>query len=322
MFLSNIFKRNGIGQALVILLVAAAMWVPAFVSPVVPAATDHFAPIYNLICGWLSATPILSSVIALLLVIAEGLWINVILYNFKLSRTGSLMPLLLYIVAMSWRTSYLTLTPMLLANIAIIAACRQLLSSGSLSMQVPKIFNATFCIGMAAMCYMPALCYAIPFLFVVILYKMYRWRDIAAAILGLTAPCIILFVYAFMTDRLDYYLLLIFADFNNLQFRIDTMTTLSLIRDIVFILLLLASLTSQLTSMGDNMIHQRINTGILTLPLLAALVLMLDSICIPVDTISMSIPFCFVTTRFLYIERKRAWINEVLFWLILIIAIV
>ena len=96
------------------------------------------------------------------------------------------------------------------------------------------------------------------------------------------------------------------------------MLVADIITNIFFIIILLASLFAQLSSLNDKTIQQRINTIILILPLVATLLLLPYDSLFTVNTQFAAIPFAFLTANFLATERKRKWINETLFWLIII----
>ena len=294
----RLFKQSTLGQILVILLTAMLLWVKAFITPVDTAVCNYFSPIYGFVFGWLSHLPRLATALALLLTLVEGAWFNLILTNHKMTKANSLMPMLLYVVAMSWNYELLTMTPMLLVNALVLASCSQLLSDGTTSLTVGHNFNASFCIGLMALCYLPSLCYFVPF------------------------SSIILFTYAFMCDKLDYYLILIQYDLLNFNFHFESISFWRLLPTLVFLLILVAALFRQLGSIGDNIVHQRINTGIVILPLIASILLTSYTKFQPLDTQSYVIPFSFLVTRFLMAERKRHWVNETLIWLVLICALV
>lgn len=317
----RLFKQSTLGQILVIFLTAVLLWAKAFIVPVELSTVNFFSPLYEIVYGWLSGLPRLASAIALLLTLCEGAWLNIILTDHKLTKANSLMPMLLYVVAMSWNYSQLTVTPILIVNILVLVCCKQLLSNGNITLSVEHNFNASFCIGLMALCYLPALCYIVPFLFVFVIYKLYRWRDIVISIFGLIAPSIILFTYAFLCDKLDYYLILIWHDLVNVHPKLESFSFWVMLPTMVFLLILIAALFKQLGSLSDRIVHQRINTGIITLPLLAAVLLLLYTQIIPMNTQGFAIPFCFLATRFLMVDRKRKWISESLLWIILICAV-
>lgn len=315
------FKYNSLGQILIILMAAAALWAKAFVNPIEPTVGNTFAPLYDLLFGWVSSWPRFCSALALLLVLTEGVWLNILLYNHKVIASNSFLPTLLYLLTMSWDNSQLTLTPVLLTNLMILMACGQLLSHGATTIEVGNNFNASFCIGMASLFYLPALWYVLPLLFVFIIYKMYRWRHIAIGLLGLAAPFLVLFTYAFLDDKLDYWLILMGYDLINIHLTADFTSTFTTLFNCYYILLLLTVLVAQ-TGTRDKVMIQRINSSIMMLPLLAAIPLSLYSLSFPIDTQLTAIPFAYLTTSFLITERKRKWIGETVLWLLILCALI
>lgn len=313
----RLFKYNSLGQILIILLTAAALWSKAFVDPIAPQASQCFAPLYDLVYGWLSGSPRLDTALALLLVLVEGVWLNVLLYNHKVVASNSFLPTYLYLLAMSWNPSTMTLTPILFVNLAVLMACNQLLTHGSTTLEVENNFNASFCIGLAALFYLPALSHIVPLLLVFVYYKLYRWRHIAISFFGLIAPLIILFTYAFLDDKLSYWLILIGFDLVNVHIRWDFTSVPNTILGLALMLLLLVSLMSQIGS-RDKVTAQRINTGVMALPLVAVVIMSLYGKLIPIDTQMMAIPFGTLATAFILIDRKRKWINETIIWLLIL----
>ena len=313
----KIFKYNTLGQIIIIVLTAIALWAKAFVVPVSMPASNTFAPLYDALYGWMSGMPRVCSGLALLLVLAEGCWLNVLMYNHKVIASNSLLPAFLYLIAMSWDYSQLTLTPMLFVNLTVLLACRELLSQGATTLETGRNFNASFCIGLATLFYLPAIGYVIPMLFVFVIYKMYRWRHLMISLLGLVAPLIILVTYAFMADKLAYWLILMGSDIVDIAFRWDFGEPLRTTLSVCFTLLLLWALSSQAGG-RDKVSSLRINTGILTLPLLAGLAMSLYGEVFPLNTQAYAISFTFLTAALLMVERKRRWIGEVALWVLLL----
>lgn len=313
----SIFRQSNIGQIVFILLAIVALWTRAFISPALPQPASAYSPLYEVIYSLTANKPILASVIALLLVICEGIWFNIILNNHKVVYTNTLLPTLLYIVAMSWDAEQLTLTPILFVNLLMLPACFYLLSDGSTTLGFERNFNASFCIGLAALFYLPAMCYILPLAFVFVVYKLYRWRNVIVSITGLIAPFIILFTYAFLTDKLEYTLFLIKYDI--MQIHLDWEFSLpSSLTGIIFLLAVIAALFSQLGTLNEKTAQQRIDIGILSLPLLASLPMLAYNRLFPANTQLMALPFAFLFTMLLLADRRRKWIGEIMFWIMIV----
>lgn len=317
----KLFKQNSIAQALVIMLVVIVLWARAFVSPVGMPPSNCMAPLYELLYQCLNGVPRVASALALLLVLGQGAWINRLLSGHKITKAHSLLPMLLYVTLMGCNHNDLTITPLLLVNIFLLAATSQLLSDGSTQLSTERNFNASFCIGMMGICYLPALYYIVPFIFVFIIYKMYRWRNIVVAVLGLIAPFIILFTYAFLCDKLDYCIILMEHDLTQLHLDRNAANLAHMLPSIVLLILLLSALLHLLGSINDRTVHQRINIGVLSLPLMASAILFFYPHPTLIATQSIAMPFAFIGTRFFLSERKRKWISETLIWIFLISAL-
>lgn len=300
------------------LLAATLLWVGAFITPVAMEPERYFSPIYGLVYSLLASTPRLASAVALLIVIFEAIWLNIILFNNKLNKVNWLMPALMFILVISWQSRNLTITPMLLAWLPLLAAMRQLLSSGNTSLGVDHNFNASFLIGIAALCYLPLTVFVIPFFFLFISYKSYHWRDFIVALMGLGGPLFLLVVYAFLCDKLDYYFILYCHDIINIHIAFNLNSTADIVSNVVFFIILFWVLFSQLFSINDSTIQQRINTVVLLLPLVAALLILPYDTLFTVNTQFTAVPFAFLSSNFLATDHKRRWINDTLFVILLL----
>lgn len=312
------FRHNTLLQLLVILLITVILWMKAFVVPVEMRPIHYFSPIYTLLQSFLIHLPRLASAIALLLILVEGIWLNIILSNNKLTKINWLMPTLLFILAISWSNESATLSPMILASLPLLAAVTQLLASGNTNLEVDRNFNAAFLLGIATLCYFPVAAYIVPFFLVIVTYKSYHWRDIIVAILGITAPIFLMLIYSFLTDKLEYYYILFIHDIVDVHFNFDTSNLVGVVTNIIFIMILLWALFSQFSTINDTTIQQRINTIIFTLPLVAILLMLPYDNIFTINTQFAAIPFAFISNNLLATERKRLWINELLFWIILL----
>ena len=312
------FRQNSLLQIIVILLVIALLWLRAFVDPTPMHSEHYFSPIYELLLGILQPFPQICNVVTILIIIIEAVWLNLILANNKLNKANWLMPTLLFVLAACWRPDQMTLSPALFTGLPILAAINQMLTRGNTTLEVDRVFNAAFCFGIAILCFLPNIVFVVPLIFVLVTYKLYRWRDHIVAILGITAPAFLLFFYAFLTDRLDYYIILIRHDIVNIQLAANTSSIVDMVTNAVFIILLLVSLFSQLSTLNDKTLQHRINTIILILPLIATLLLLPYDSLFTINTQFATIPFAFLTANYLATDRKRKWINDILFSIIIL----
>ena len=312
----RLFRHNTLARVAVIVATALLLWGRAFVQPVPMAATTHFAPLYELLYGWLHELPRLASGLALLLVLLEAVWLNLMMHNHKIGQSGSLLPTLLFVLGMSWDSASLTLTPMVLGSLFVLGAVSQLLSDGSLLLSTGRNFGAACCVGLAAMCLLPMLVYLLPLALVFFVYKMYRWRHWIVGLLGLLAPWIALLLYGYLSGSLEAWLTRMGDDLVTVGLRYELKPVGALLHGLLFDVLLLAGLMHLLGMGGDNVAYMRINTRVLSLPLLAAVLLVPYTALLPFDPQAAAVPFVFLGDLMLRTKRKRAWINETLFWIV------
>ena len=91
----KLFHRDILTQAIIIILALLLLWGRALLAPATMEAGDHPAVLYGLLCRWLAGVPRLTVVIAMLLVLAEGVTLNLLLANVNLVSLNSLLPTLL-----------------------------------------------------------------------------------------------------------------------------------------------------------------------------------------------------------------------------------
>lgn len=317
----KLFSHNTIAQVLIIMATTLVLWLRAFVAPLEMVEPPLFAPLYKLLYGWLCGLPRLATALALLLVVGQAIWMNLLLHNNKTMHSASLLPTLLFVLCMSWESSRLTLTPVLLATVPLIAATSQLLTSGGTRLSTERNFGAAFFIGIATLCYLPTIAYLLPLVVILITYKMYRWRHFAVALLGLIAPWLLYLLCIFMNDTLPERLAMLAADMGSLDLRLQVQTFCPMLSTILFVVVLLVALMHTIGSASDNVNYMRINSRVLTVPLLASVVMALYAWLLPFDPQSAAIPFTYTVYVMLTTSRKRAWINETLFWILYVVAI-
>ena len=187
-------------QVLLILVALALFWGRAIASPQPMPEGD--AILYNLLSKTLTHTPLPAVIIAMLLVLAEGILLNLVLASAALVPQTSLLPTLLYITAASATAT--TLTPALLINAILIACLHRLMIHGTpLTLPTSRICSVAALIGLASMISLPATAFLLTYLLVAINYRLYGWRDWTAMLLGFAAPYIALVIMLLFTGDLS-----------------------------------------------------------------------------------------------------------------------
>lgn len=197
----RLLGKNTALQIIFILAVTTLLWLPSLSHPQPMESPTSFAPLYNLLYS-LSPSPLLSVLLAILLILSGGICLNLMLVNASLVPQNSLLPTLFYLLFMSASAS--TLSPTLIVGVLSIAVLRRLLlHSTLLTIPSDKIFAATALIGLCSLFYLPSLALLLSYLLVVISYRLYSWRDWAVLLLGLLAPYLLLCIVLYLDNTLS-----------------------------------------------------------------------------------------------------------------------
>ncbi len=308
----KVFSKNGIGQVIILLLATILLWAKGFFIPVSMPQQDGFAPLYSLLYNWLSPHPLPATLLALLLVLVEGIWLCAMLYNHKLLQNNTFLPLLFFLIAMSYHHSMLTLTPILLCNLFILLCIQQLLHGENKNLPPERIFNTTLFIAIATLCYMPAILLLVPFFIIVTTYQLYRWRDWVVMLLGFIAPFIALITYYYLTDQIDYMLYLTENNFTRIQFTWHTVGVWHTFADIFIILLMLWCILSKLSTTQEGTADFRRQSTILLTPALGAILMLFFDICFPFNTQLFAVPFAFAASLLFLNVKRHVWVYDTL----------
>lgn len=324
----DLFRKSTLTQVVLILVATLLLWGRSLVHP--PAMADGDAVLYHLLYMGLSSLPHLAVILAMLLIIAEGVWLNLLLSNIGLVPQTTLLPTLLYIILMSAPAT--TLTPMVLVGGIMIAITHQLmLRTTLLTISTEKICSATALIGLASMFYLPSLALILSYLLVVVNYRLYSLRDWMAMLLGLLAPYILLVTILFLSDNLTIWWSGTYYSLSDISLQSGTDKLLSMVGNIVIILVFLASLLMLWSHIGEHpIVWQKNATTVMLLSVGCAAMLLYTRI-FPVDMRLFAVPFSLCGLHLLMPEKayhsygnrkKRTWIYDIILILTLVAAFI
>lgn len=272
------FKNNYFLQLVLLTIIPILLWIPAFISSPEPIATNFDTPIYKVIHNALSSYKTLSTILAFLLVIIQGLLINNIFSSNQLSTSTTFFPAFIYILLLSSNYSLMTISPLLILNTFIIIAIYFLFRSFDKAEGLDEIYTTNLFISLAFLTFTPSIIFLIWIWFSLLNYRFYKWRYWIISLLGFLTPIIFFIVYYFITDTL-YVRSSTF--FNNIHFIPNFFVTLKPIDFVFYIaigLLGLVSLLNMLSSKGDNNINYRKKTNVIVILFLVSILPSLYSI--------------------------------------------
>ena len=325
----KLFHGNMALQAVLIVAVTLLLWVPPLLAPTPMDGGENPAILYGLLCSWMQHTPRLAVIIAIILVIAEGIGLNILLSDIGLVSQSSLLPTLLYIAVASAGAA--TLTPMIPVCGVAILCLHQLMLRGTLLTITPvKICNATAFIAIASMFYQPAVALMLSYLLVAASYRLYTWKDWMLMILGFAAPYTLLAAVLYMTGGLADWWTATASALGDIRLHVGHADLLPLLGGVCLALALLWSLLTVNLRLGEHPVVWQKNASAVMLLAVGGVAMLFYRPLLPFLPACFALPFTFCTSRFLledntsrsFRNKKHLWAYDLMFILIIIAAIV
>ncbi|MCR4659306.1 MAG: hypothetical protein K5650_03310 [Bacteroidales bacterium] len=317
------FRTNTPLQLAIITVTLLLLWVPSLIDPVPMPRVDSFSPIYNLFYIWLGSLPRLATAIAMIVVTASALYFNKLLVDAQIVSNSTLLPTLLYIIAMSMTPGRLTLTPLVIVSALMVVCTKLLLLKGTLlTIEPEKTFGITALIGICTLIYMPAYSLLVSFLLIIVVYRLYNWRDWMMMILGFLAPYIFYATYLYITDGLAEVWQQIMGYASNIGLRTGKVNTVTGITCGYMVILFVVAAFATLSIVNERTVVIQKNVTAISLLMVSGAIMLCYTLLFPTDLQTMALPFALQTTIFLqYMERgKRPWIWDIVLTLAIIAA--
>ena len=324
----KIFQRNMALQMVLVAVALLLLWLRPLAAPPELSAGEHPALFYSLLCSWLSATPRLAVILAMLLVLIEGILLNLLLADVGLVSQNSLLPALFFVVSISAGAS--TLTPAILVWGVMIACLNQLVLRGTL-LTIPssKICGATVLIGIASLCYQPAAALLLSYIFIAINYRLYNWKELAVMLLGFAAPYVAVVAVLFLTGGLADWWQGLVAGWAAIGTHLGHFTLLQALGTALLFAVLLWGLFSENIHLSEHPVVWQRNASTLMLLTVGAIGMVFYSPLQPATLQLFALPFAFCATRLFPINTtgvhrhiRHPWRYDLLLILIFIAALV
>ncbi len=195
------FKSSFFIQYLVIGITGLSLWLSAFLNPPGMPGPEGPVPLYSIVYSLFHGMPLLASITAFLLLLAETYWLTRILSVHELVMKNSSLSALVFLVMMSFLPEHLTLNPIGIALGFMMLILHHLLISYNKPEHLDRIFAAGFFTAIASMFYLPFILW---FVFVIVSFLVFRagnWRAWMAAFIGLVTPFLYLGTWYFWHDQ-------------------------------------------------------------------------------------------------------------------------
>lgn len=316
----KLFKQNMIGQLAVILAAMVVIWGRNFIAPVAMPEPMGFSPIYNVLYGWLAELPRLATAIALLLMIAEGLIFNEMIYRHAMISQNTLLPMLIYVLLMSQGEWSHTLTPVLLVNMMLLIAASQMIQTGQPMISVGNLSSAALCVGISSMIYLPCIVLLLPLMMLMPTFKMYRWNDWMGLMLGIIGPYLVLTMVLMLQNNVGGCYATIADTVKNQRFIIGgswlqyVFGAAMLIFSILVVWKVMVGADSRITAYKNNM-------KVVGYPMIGGVVCMALNPILPLQIQWVAVGVTLAASLYLWEAKKKLWAYELMLWGLILITI-
>lgn len=298
----KLFNQSIIVQAAVVLLALAALWFRALAEPVAMQGGSG-AVLYDLLAGWLAPAPLVATIAAMLLVLAEGVALNLLMADVGLVSQNSLLPTLLFIICMSAPAT--TLTPAILIAAILIACTRQLLLKGTLlTISIDRACTTTALIGLCSMFCLPAALMMISYMLVAINYRLYGWKDWAVLFLGFLAPYVLLVAVLALTGGLVPWWQGVTDALSGWSMNMGVFTALEGVANAALALALLAGVIRVWNLSRERTVVWQKNASVMLIYIIGGAAMLLTFRLFPVDMQLFGLPFSFCVACLLTPARR------------------
>lgn len=201
--LLRIFHKSHWYTPVLLLLVAATLWMDAFFNPerALETISGSGFGLYELLLPKMYKYPTASIVLAFLMLIVQ-----VFLLNYAATAKGftdryAALPGLVYLLLMSSTEGMIAPHPVLFANLFLIPAVIKLFNAYEGEHIIKEVFNIGFLTAMSSLFFFPALAFFMVLIVSVFIYYIVNLRRIIGAFIGLLTPYFFFSLYFFMLEE-------------------------------------------------------------------------------------------------------------------------
>lgn len=199
----SIFKKNDVINVLLLLPYAILLRLKSFIEPVAYKVKETDSPITSFIFSYLEP-PIVQSVIALLLVYAHAVILNILVNNNRLNKLPTALAGMVYILLVSSLNEFQTLSPALMGMTFILIACYNIFNTYKKTQAATNIFNATLATSLASLIYPPYVFTIFAFFIGLATLRNFNYKERIQFLLGSLALYWIVGAFMFFIGQLDW----------------------------------------------------------------------------------------------------------------------
>lgn len=196
------FRSSFFIQYAAICVSGLVLWGRSFFEPPPMPAPGSYVPLYSLLYSWISALPVLQVILGYILVVAEAVILNRLLYNHNIVQKNSSLSGFIFIILISCYPEFLTLQPVTIALFFLLLVLDQLFKSYTRQEALDLIYSAGFLTAAGSLFYFPVILFFFFILISFVIFRSLKWRLPVSCLFGLLTPYLFLFVFYFWFDKL------------------------------------------------------------------------------------------------------------------------
>ncbi|MBI9033775.1 MAG: hypothetical protein JEZ03_04830 [Bacteroidales bacterium] len=304
-----------------IIILGLLLWLNVFLFEDLQIIISHNAVGYLLIDGLLSQMSILANVIALALVFFQGFLLAGFSGRYNLLGRTNMLPALLFVLLSSFEHHYNFLNPVLLSSTFLILMLHVVGRVGEKTEASKEMFDSGALIALASMFYVPSLFFVIFIWMTLVSYRIFRWREWVASMLGVILPYFFLIVIYFLNDQLnlrieEFIKQLRLLDFTRIHLQASDVIFFSLV-----LLMFIPALVRFVVTRNEKTIYIRRIISIVLNYLFTVVIMLVfvrDSYAVLMSLLF--VPIALIISDYLSVLKKRYY-KEFLFLVLIVVVI-
>jgi len=316
--LIKFLRSSFASQYILVVLLAIGLYIPAFLTIVVPEVSTTVAgPLYEPLSILFNAFPIFGIIVSFLILLFSAFFFNSLLAINQLITRRSTFGAFVYVLIFSHSPFQTTLYPFFMASLFILIALYILLSIEEKSENQLFIFNAGISISIASLFYLPAALLLLWIWIALLMSRSGSFRELMIAVVGFFTPYFFLAFFYFMKN----YLIRNIVEYNDVfdlfQFKLVIPDWFSIGIWLLVGLLLLQSSSLIFSVAGEKSGSKRKKKAIVnTLFLFAIPSVFFQNVHI-VQNGMVFLPIA-VLLAYSLSNIKKSWVSELLLWMLIL----
>ncbi|MFH1004791.1 MAG: DUF6427 family protein [Bacteroidota bacterium] len=198
----HFLKNNQAASIFFLPLLLITIWIHGFISPYPPEHPPGML-LYNFFLDAIINVHFLLPIATMILVFSEALLFNRIVTEHEIIKTTTYVPATLYIILISCLPSFLTMHPIVIANLPLLFGLHKLMKTYRKKTAFSEVFDAGFFIAIASLIYFPSIVFVILIWIGLIIIRPFIWREWVISFMGFITPWIFFVFYYLWNNKID-----------------------------------------------------------------------------------------------------------------------